>query len=54
MSCCLFDNLVDAGEDRFRDRDSERRGGFEVDDELELDRLLDRDVSGLGALEDPA
>ena len=27
-------------------------GGLEVDDELELGRLLDRQVAGLGALED--
>src|SRR6266446_4727881 len=35
------------------DRHSEGIGGREVDDQLELRRLLDRQVGRLGALEDP-
>src|SRR5882724_129450 len=34
------------------DREAEGLGGFEVDDELELRRLLDRQVGWLRALED--
>jgi hypothetical protein len=32
-----------------RNLDAERLGGFHVDDQIELGRLLDRDVGGLGA-----
>jgi hypothetical protein len=34
--------------------DAEQPGGLQVDDELEPGRLLDRQVRGLGALEDAA
>ncbi len=49
-----FDDLVGAGEDRRRDRQAERRGSLEIDDQLEGGRLLDWQISGLGALENPA
>jgi hypothetical protein len=43
----LFDNLVGAAERGQRERNTERLGGLEVDDELERDRLNDRQVGGL-------
>ena len=48
----LLDHLVGGGQQPFGDGQTERRGGFEVDDELELGRLHDRQVCGLGAVED--
>src|SRR5271169_6794006 len=45
----LLDHLVGAVEHGRRDRDAERFRGFQVDHELELARLLDRHVGGLGA-----
>ena len=42
-----FDHLVGAQQERFRDRQAERLGGREIDDELEFGRLLDRDIAGL-------
>src|SRR6266567_1831082 len=47
-----FDDLVGAHEDRLWDRQPERLRGLEIDDQLEGGRLLDRQVGGLGALED--
>jgi hypothetical protein len=35
-----------------RDGQAERLGGLEIDDQLECRRLLDRQIGGLGALED--
>jgi hypothetical protein len=35
----LFDNLVGAQQERFRDREAERLGGRQIDDEIELGRL---------------
>jgi hypothetical protein len=40
------------GEDRWRDCEAERLGGLQVDHQLEMGRLLDRQIGGLGALED--
>src|SRR5260221_6775415 len=50
----LLDHLIGAGEDGGRHREAERLRGLEVDNEFELGRLHDRQVSRLGALEDPS
>jgi hypothetical protein len=50
----LFDHLVGAGEQRQRHGEAERPGGLEVDDQLDLGGLLNRQVGGLLALENPA
>jgi hypothetical protein len=49
----LLDDLVRPQQQRLRNRDPERLGRLEVDDQLELRRLLDGKVGGFGALEDP-
>src|ERR1700747_1408682 len=48
----LFDHLVGKVEHGQRDREAQRLGGFEVDDQLVLGRLLDREIGRTGALED--
>src|SRR5262249_49489539 len=50
----LFDRLVGSKQKVRRNRQAERLGGFEVDHELELGRLHDRQVGGLLAFENPA
>src|SRR3954451_4672187 len=52
ISPALFDHLVGAHQHRLRHGEAERRGGLEIDHQIELGRLLDRQVSRLGALED--
>jgi hypothetical protein len=49
-----FDHLIGAAEQRQRNGDAERLGGLEVDDQLDFYCLLDRQVGGLVALENPA
>src|SRR5262249_25683080 len=50
----LFDHLVCDGEYARRNGEAERLGGVKVDHELELGRLHDRQVGGLGTLENAA
>jgi hypothetical protein len=45
----LLDHLVGEGEHLVRHGKAKRRGRFQIDDELELARLLDRDVGRIGA-----
>src|SRR5262249_24091367 len=47
-----FDHLVGAGEQRRRNFQVKRPGRLEIDDELDFGRLHDRQIGGLGALED--
>ena len=45
----LLDHLVGAGEQRRRNVDAKRLRGLEIDHQLELGRLLDRQIGGLFA-----
>jgi hypothetical protein len=47
-----FDDLVGAGEDQRRDRETQRSRRFHVDHQFEPARLLDREVSWLDSLQD--
>src|SRR5262249_21190401 len=47
-----FNHLIDAGEQRGRQFETERLGGRKIDDEIELRGLLDRDVARLRAAQD--
>jgi hypothetical protein len=51
-ACNSFDHLVGAPQDRSRDRQAERRRGFQIDDQLQRCRLLYQQVGGLGAFQD--
>ena len=46
-----FDHLVGEREQRRRDGEAKGLGGLEIDDEIELGRLLDRDIAGLRAVQ---
>jgi hypothetical protein len=46
----LFDHLIGAGKQRWRDVEAERLGGLEIEDELEFGGPFDRDVAGFRAL----
>src|SRR5262249_27391904 len=50
--CGLLNDLIRPPQQRLRNREPEGLRGREVDDQLELGGLLDRQVGGLGALED--
>src|SRR5262249_41732191 len=50
----LFDHLVGAGEQREWDGQTKGLGRFQVEDEFDFDRLLNRQLGGLLALGDPA
>jgi hypothetical protein len=50
----LLDHLVGATEQRERECDAECLGGLEVDEKLDLSGLLDGQIGGLVALENPA
>src|SRR6516165_10228820 len=51
---CSFNHLVSSREQAWREGEAKCLGGVEVDHELELGRLHDRQVGGLLALENPA
>jgi hypothetical protein len=48
-----FDHLIGAAEQRNREGEAERLGGFEVEDQLDFHCLLDRQVGRLGTVEAP-
>ena len=48
----LFEHLIGQQEQRWRHRDPQRLGGLQIDHELELHGLLDREVGGLGTFQD--
>src|SRR5947207_13131160 len=50
----LFDHLIGAGEERRGNVDADRLGGFQIDHEIELGCLLDRQLAGLIVSEDAA
>jgi hypothetical protein len=50
-ACSLSIHLIRALQERRGDRQAKGLGGLEVDDQLELRRLLDGEIAGLGALE---
>src|SRR5262245_38940386 len=48
----LLDDPIRPQQERLRDRDPDRPGGPEVDDQVELDGLLERQVARPGAPQD--
>ncbi len=49
-SGALFDHIISLSEQRGRHGEAERIRGLAIDDEFELRRLLDREISRFGAL----
>jgi hypothetical protein len=49
----LLNHLVGAGKKRWRNVEAERLGGGQVDNEIELGRLLDRQVGGFRSAQNP-
>ena len=47
---CSFDQLVGQGKHRGRHGEAERFGSLEINDKLELGRLIEGDVTGIGTL----
>jgi hypothetical protein len=47
-----FDHFVGAGEQRWRDRQTQRLGGFQIDQELEFCCLINRNLARLDPVED--
>jgi hypothetical protein len=47
-----FNHLVGAGKQRSRHFNAEHLGGPKINDQLELVRLFDRKIGGLGTFED--
>src|SRR6516225_7894927 len=47
----LFNHLVGGRKQRRRNLDSERFGGLEIDEQIELCRLLEGNIAGSGAVE---
>ena len=43
----LFDHLIGAKQKRVWDRQPDRFGGCQIDDQIKFGRLLDRDIAGL-------
>src|SRR5262245_37167414 len=52
ISLYSLDDLVSSGQDRLRDREAERLGGLEIDDQLELGGLLDGEIGGFCTFQD--
>ena len=50
----LLDHLIGAPQQRKRKGEAERSGGLEIDEQLDLGRLLDRQIRRLGARKNPA
>jgi hypothetical protein len=50
QTASLFDRLIGAADQRQRHGDAERLRGLEIDDQLDLSGLLDRQVGRLRAL----
>src|SRR5215813_15656118 len=48
-----FDHLVGEGEQHRRNRQAERLGDLQIDDEIEFSRLLDRQIGRLRSAQNP-
>jgi hypothetical protein len=52
LTSSSLDDVIGSEQQRPRDRQAQRLGSLEVDDQLELGRLLYRKIAGSGAFED--